>query len=90
MRSTASRWVFEGGTSNRYRLAALARTASRSLPQRCRDPRFKGSSWKGSDYHYAWRTGNLLQTFDLSLSGPGVSEETARDYAEAMDALTER
>jgi TIR domain len=55
-----------------------------------RDPFFKGSSWEGSDYHYAWRTGNLLQTFDLSLSGPGVSEETARDYAEAMDGLTER
>jgi hypothetical protein len=54
-----------------------------------RDPSFKGSSWEGSDYHYAWRTGNLLQTFDLSLSGPGVSEETARDYAEAMDALTD-
>ena len=54
-----------------------------------RDPSFEGS-WERSEYHYAWRTGNLLQTFDLSLSGPGVSEETARDYAEAMDELTER
>jgi hypothetical protein len=36
---------------------------------------FRGS-WEGSEYAYAWRTGKLLQVFDLVLSGPGVSEDT--------------
>ena len=38
------------------------------------DPQFKGSSWEGSEYTYVWRTGNLLQVFVLTLSGPGVDE----------------
>jgi hypothetical protein len=50
-----------------------------------RDPEFSGS-WEGSEYHYAWRTGNLVQIFGLDLSGPGVSEATARHFADQMDA----
>jgi len=53
-----------------------------------RPKNFEGS-WKGSDYHYEWRIGNLVQVFDLSLSGPGVSEATARGFANTMEALTE-
>jgi hypothetical protein len=36
----------------------------------------------GPEYHYAWRTANLLQVFSLSLSGPGVSD--ARGFADKM------
>jgi hypothetical protein len=54
-----------------------------------RAAKFNGSSWEGSAYHYVWRTGNLLQTFDLTLSGAGVSEATARRSAQTMDARTE-
>ena len=53
------------------------------------DAQFKGSSWEGSEYSYVWRTGNLLQVFVLSLSGPGVDEATARDFADTMAALAE-
>jgi hypothetical protein len=49
---------------------------------------FKGS-WEGNRYLYVWRTGNLLQVFDLVLSGRDVSEATARSFADKMDARTE-
>jgi TIR domain-containing protein len=48
-----------------------------------RDSGFRGS-WEGSEYVYAWRTGELLQVFDLTLSGPGVSEDTAHSFAVQM------
>ena len=48
-----------------------------------RDSGFRGS-WDGSEYVYAWRTGELLQVFDLTLSGPGVSEDMARSFADEM------
>ncbi len=49
---------------------------------------FNGS-WEGKSYLYIWRTGNLLQVFDLVLSGRDVSEAAARSYADKMDARTE-
>jgi hypothetical protein len=47
-------------------------------------PEGRAGSWEGSEYLYAWRTGNHLQVFELDLSGPGVSEHTARGFAETM------
>jgi hypothetical protein len=48
-----------------------------------RDSGFRGP-WEGSEYAYAWRTGKLLQVFELVLSGPGVSEDTAHRFAAMM------
>jgi hypothetical protein len=44
--------------------------------------------WEGSAYVYGWRTGELLQVFELDLSGPGVSEDNARSFAEEMASLS--
>jgi hypothetical protein len=47
---------------------------------------FSGS-WEGSSYLYLWRTGTIIQGFQLDLSGP-VSEDTARGFADTMASLS--
>lgn len=44
-------------------------------------------SWEGSTYLYLWRTGTILQGFELDLSGP-VDLDTARGFADAMASLS--
>lgn len=39
-------------------------------------------------YFYFWRTGNLLQWFNLMWNGPHASEDDARGFVDQMDALT--
>ena len=39
------------------------------------------------EYRYSWRTGNLLQVFDLEWSSPPANEDTARDFADKIDSL---
>jgi hypothetical protein len=41
------------------------------------------------EIEYFWRTGNLLQIFDLVWNGAGASEDTARGFAERMEELTD-
>lgn len=55
----------------------------REVPQ----PGNFSGSWEGSSYLYMWRTGTLLQGFELVVSGP-VSEDTARGFANTMASLS--